>query len=168
MKEGSDGLPSDEQKDAQWSKMGGGVVTLPRRPLEPSFMRFLAGNLWRRALTVFTQMNKKTRNGQKRRVNILTLFNTVGDKNLSVGKYDIKIYVGTKDKFPPPRQMWHKILCRNKRQICLGKYDNIIPFLFKHRLSYIITLSFNFYTISVHKDFKIISWLIIVSYMIYV
>ena len=31
--------------------------------------------------------------------------NTVGDKNLSVGKYDIKIYVGTKDKFPPPRQM---------------------------------------------------------------
>ena len=65
---------------------------------------------------------------------------TVGDKNLSVGKYDIKIYVGTKDKFPPPRQMWHKILCRNKRQICLGKYDNIIPFLFKHRLPCLITL----------------------------
>ena len=73
-------------------------------------------------------------------VSLFQTYNTVGDKNLSVGKYDIKIYVGTKDKFPPPRQMWHKILCRNKRQICLGKYDNIIPFLFKHRLPCLITL----------------------------
>ena len=126
------------KKTQNGQKWGGSYPTI--RPLEPSFMHFLTGNLWRRALTVFTQMNKKTRNGQKRRVNILTLFNTVGDKNLSVGKYDIKIYVGTKDKFPPPRQMWHKILCRNKRQICLGKYDNIIPFLFKHRLPCLITL----------------------------
>ena len=39
--------------------------------------------------------------------NTLKIFSeyTVGDKNLSVGKYDIKIYVGTNDKFPPPRQM---------------------------------------------------------------
>ena len=35
----------------------------------------MPGNLWRRALTVFTQMNKKTRNGQKWGVVTLTLFN---------------------------------------------------------------------------------------------
>ena len=59
------GLVTQMNKKTQNGQKWGGVSYPTRRPLEPSFMRFLTGNLWRRALTVFTHMNKKTQIGQK-------------------------------------------------------------------------------------------------------